>query len=236
MPAPLGTLLTPIQASLAVVFSSVLGFTLALGFLPTAVELTEGALIWLGRSDLTPFAAFFGFPAFAAFFCYSLEQSASRRSHMDGNRSFSLRKPRHEATEVWKAALLPCLIALAVGPWLPFRPRWTDPAAPQVMLWILVVSPIAEEWLFRGWVYGIFERLYGPSAFSATNPLPVAVWASALAFALWHLQNAAGWPTALQVAYTAVLGLWLGRMRWQTGRIVDGMIAHALLNVSATLL
>jgi membrane protease YdiL (CAAX protease family) len=83
-------------------------------------------------------------------------------------------------------------------------------------------TPIAEELIFRGWVYRQMEKWW---------KWPVVT--SALFFGLHHLQYFGYHLTnfaIFQIAYTFVLGLFLGKMRKDSGSIYLPLLAHILLN------
>ena len=77
---------------------------------------------------------------------------------------------------------------------------------------MVVAAPLVEELLFRGL---LAESLRGRGR-------GVAVWLSALAFALWHLR-----PDAIK--YYLVCGALLGLLYWKRG-LVCSMAAHATFN------
>ena len=84
-------------------------------------------------------------------------------------------------------------------------------------------TPIAEELIFRGFIYRLIER--------GGQHSPVFI--SALLFGLHHLQyfNFSLTRFAIfQVAYTFVLGLLLGKMRKLSGNIYPGLMAHVVIN------
>lgn len=75
-----------------------------------------------------------------------------------------------------------------------------------------VMAPLVEETVFRGICAG--SLLAKGSA--------AALWLSALAFAIWHMQ-----PASLR--YYALMGLLLGRL-WQKRGLLASMTAHACFN------
>ncbi len=126
-------------------------------------------------------------------------------------------------------SVLPVVLALLCGL---FRP---GPKAPLALLWYVFSIPVGEELLFRGWIYGILSRRW-PQMASDTNPLPVALWLSAAAFAIWHLQNLTREPLTLvvfQLLYTFLTGVWLGYLRWKTGKLLFPVLGHIAVNLSA---
>lgn len=83
-------------------------------------------------------------------------------------------------------------------------------------------TPIAEELIFRGWVYRQMEKWW---------KWPVI--ASAVMFGLHHLQYFGYQLTSFaifQIGYTFILGLFLGRMRKDSGSIYLPLLAHIALN------
>lgn len=83
-------------------------------------------------------------------------------------------------------------------------------------------TPIAEELIFRGWVYQQIEKWW---------KWPVLI--SALLFGLHHLQYFGYHFTnfaIFQITYTFVLGIILGKMRKDSGSIYLPLVAHILLN------
>lgn len=83
-------------------------------------------------------------------------------------------------------------------------------------------TPIAEELIFRGWIYRQIEK---------TGGWPILL--SALLFGLHHLQyfnyHLTGFAL-FQITYTFALGLILGKMRRDSGSIYSGLTAHIILN------
>lgn len=85
-----------------------------------------------------------------------------------------------------------------------------------------LVTPLVEELLFRGWIYGQLEK---------NEWWPVL--GSALLFGLHHLQYFSYRPTPFalfQIAYTFVLGLLFGMMRKKSGSIYPSLLTHMLIN------
>lgn len=83
-------------------------------------------------------------------------------------------------------------------------------------------TPIAEELIFRGWIYRQIEKWW---------KWPVII--SALLFGLHHLQYFGYHFTnfaIFQIAYTFILGLFFGKMRKDSGSIYLPLLAHILLN------
>lgn len=90
----------------------------------------------------------------------------------------------------------------------------------------VVLVPLAEEYLFRGFVYARIRSLAGPR---------LAVFLSAAVFAGAHAGAAAHGVWVL-VAQTFVLGLVLGWLRLRSDRLFPSMVAHIANNAVAILL
>jgi tetratricopeptide (TPR) repeat protein len=88
----------------------------------------------------------------------------------------------------------------------------TDPLT--VVLSIVVFGPVAEEIVFRGLIYGAFEKRMG---------VAWAIVISSLVFALVHLQPMYFLPILL-------LGTVLGWARWKTGSLGLPILLHVLNN------
>lgn len=207
----------------ALALAALCGIALAGGFLPAAKAFGEFLEIRFDNAWLT-FAAF---PIFAGLFYLSAPPPKQT--------------PRLSFREALKTMALPIAISAVFGRfhrtpcvWQ----LWESEAGRQTLLWLTVCIPLGEEWLFRGWLQSIAERLAPDTRLTETNPLPVAIWVSALAFSLWHSQNFLVEPSgfvSFQMLYTFFTGLWLGWMRWTTGRILPCIIAHFTLNVASNL-
>lgn len=79
---------------------------------------------------------------------------------------------------------------------------------------IVLITPFAEETIFRGFVQRTFE---------ISHDITRAVLLTALVFAAVHLQP--WWLIQL-----VILSMFLGYMAWKSGSIIPGAIAHALNN------
>ena len=80
----------------------------------------------------------------------------------------------------------------------------------------VVLAPVIEEMLFRGYLFTALRPVQGPA---------VSIAISAVAFALYHLEN--GFLFALFVLPT---GLLLGYVRERSGNIALPLLIHALMN------
>lgn len=127
---------------------------------------------------------------------------------------------------------LALFLALVYGLFLGIFQSSNTPA-PQDLLWLLLVTPVSEEFLFRGWVWGISSQMSKAEFFSFTCPIPApAVWTS-VCFSLWHVQSLAFLPTSLvlfQMCYTFFTSIWLCRLRQKPGGIAYCIVTHAGLN------
>lgn len=96
--------------------------------------------------------------------------------------------------------------------------------------------PAFEEGLFRGWVFGRFERVF-PGPYGATL-------ATTGLFVVWHLGYLdvfvqhplapdLGMLLLSKVAIGLVLGLGLGWLRHRTGSVYAPFVAHAAWNIFA---
>ena len=105
-----------------------------------------------------------------------------------------------------------------------------------LVIWAWIIVPIGEEFLFRGWLLDLFQRVFR-NIFAPSLPfLPLSVWGQAIAFSLWHIQNlgqTSPYLVGLQLFYTFFVGIWLGLLRWQTGSLFVAILAHCLLNMLA---
>jgi uncharacterized protein len=102
--------------------------------------------------------------------------------------------------------------------------RTADAAGWLPLLWIavVVVTPIGEETLFRGWLFAGWLR-------EPKDTWPVIVITAAL-FAILHVQY--DWFVMSQVFVFALL---VGWMRWATGSAIVTMLMHAVINFEGML-
>jgi membrane protease YdiL (CAAX protease family) len=143
---------------------------------------------------------------------------------------------------LWISLPLPILLAFLFGFFDDFPGLTQGIPGDSRLLWALVwslgLSPLGEELVFRSGVYRLVDFFYPNTMASFTNPLPLCVWGSAIAFSLWHLQN---WDTLgavktlFQCGYTFPVGLWLGWLRWRTGSLKPPLAAHFSINLAAIL-
>lgn len=209
-----------------------MGLALCAGFLSVSSSLGRAIPFAFDVDYLEKVKTLIGFPVLAGLFYLSVP---SRASHLPAGTRWE---------HPWKTFALPILISLVFGWFHPSPPLLqtlrVEPDRAWVWLtWYVLFIPLGEEWLFRGWMYNLFERLWPGKFLTATNPLPVSVWMTSVAFSLWHWQNLGTDPlplVALQATYTFFTGLWLACLRWQYNSIIPAIGAHATLNLAASLL
>jgi membrane protease YdiL (CAAX protease family) len=92
-------------------------------------------------------------------------------------------------------------------------------AAPFVAnaLVVVLAAPLVEELLYRGLGFGLLAPFVGPWP---------AILVTGVAFGLAH-------GLVLGLPVLSIFGITLGWLRWQTGSVYPGMIAHALFNAAA---
>jgi len=223
---PIQTLTRGQWATLLLVTAG-LSATLALGFIPTARELIQTAFAW-AHQPFPKWGELLGFPLLAFLFYVSLPRRETAPASLPWQR-------------LWATLPVPVAIAFVYGlirGGAPFKVLFGTGPGLISLAWFVVAIPLGEELLFRGWLYRIAERLWPDKMGSLTNPLPAAVWSSAIGFSLWHLQNFGQEPWAivvLQMVYTFFTGLWLGYLRWRSGRLLLPIAAHSLLNLATAL-
>lgn len=106
------------------------------------------------------------------------------------------------------------------GEW-DFRPWMTAPPAASAMRLIAVclLGPIAEELIFRGWLFGLLLRRFGTA---------VTIMLTAVGWALLHYTYS--WQVIVVII---VDGLLLGAARWRTKSVYVPIAMHALYNFYA---
>lgn len=97
---------------------------------------------------------------------------------------------------------------------------------PRSASWLISISSIPEEVVFRGVILAAFLRFYDQ---------PKAIIYSALCFGLWHILYilSDGDPvfTIGNVIWAAILGLFYGYVTLRTGSLLPAMIVHYLGNL-----
>ncbi len=92
-----------------------------------------------------------------------------------------------------------------------------------VVMAVLVLAPLAEEWLCRGAVWGAAARLARPS---------VTLVLTSVLFAFLHGLNGG---YVLELPHRFVAGLLFGWLRLRSGSLLPGIAAHAVHNSIAML-
>jgi membrane protease YdiL (CAAX protease family) len=217
---------TPRERLLAALLAVSAGTSLAVGCVPVAQSIVDSfvAPYLPGRAHVLAWLGCAAFPFLAGVFYFSFPRP---------------KFPVHSGA--WRSLPLAVLIAWVFG-FLDGVPSFTfflgSPETRLALAWALFFAPLGEELLFRGWLFSVSHRLWSGANASYTNPLPLAVWVSAGAFSLWHLQN---WgvdsaPRVLfQTLYAFPVGLWLGWFRWRTGSLIAPLVAHWAINFATVL-
>ncbi len=94
--------------------------------------------------------------------------------------------------------------------------------------WV-ILSPLVEECLFRGWGQGACMAL-GKKVLpipANTNTVAFGILVPALLFGGLHSQY---WQTPWALVTTLLLGIWLGWGRYRYDSIVPGLLAHMAYN------
>lgn len=101
-----------------------------------------------------------------------------------------------------------------------FAPWRETPLAAAIMrvLAVALIGPIAEELIFRGWLFHLVEKRFGP--------MP----AIALTAIGWTVLHSYGWAVLVVIVVDGVL---LGMARWRTGSVYVPIAMHALYNFYA---
>lgn len=87
------------------------------------------------------------------------------------------------------------------------------------LLSIVILGPIVEEMIFRGFVYRFFDKIKGGS---------FAIIASGILFGIWHI-------IAIQIVYTAMIGIVLGIAYYSKQNFTFPIIIHIINNFASTL-
>lgn len=100
---------------------------------------------------------------------------------------------------------------------------------------VWLISPIAQDLLFTGYLYGLLEAAF-PGTVGKRLRINRAVFLTAVFFSLWHVPNLAGIPVPyvlFQLVYTLVGGAWVLLARQLTGSILPGIATHMAVNFLA---
>ena len=114
--------------------------------------------------------------------------------------------------------------SLALGHFNPVSKTWFSmPESPLALMvgfaLVVILAPLSEELLFRGWIYTALRSRFGFAA---------ALWATAILFALAHWD-----PTHLYALAILPLGLVLGYVRERTGSVRATTLFHMIYTSSA---
>jgi membrane protease YdiL (CAAX protease family) len=120
------------------------------------------------------------------------------------------------------------ILLLEMAGWIPmpesFRPGMVDQMAQSnwllFLLPVVVVAPVAEELFFRGLLLRGYLARYS---------VTTAVWATAVVFAVFHLNP---W----QAVVALPLGVAYAWLVLHTGSVLPGMLSHAMVNFSTNFL
>jgi hypothetical protein len=89
-------------------------------------------------------------------------------------------------------------------------------------VFVCVIAPVAEEFFFRGFIFGLLRSWLAPRAW---GPWVAAIMTGIL-FGLAH----AGGAAAKYLVPLAFLGFLLCLLRWKTGSLYPGMALHSINN------
>ena len=93
---------------------------------------------------------------------------------------------------------------------------------PWLLLTVVVVTPIGEEMLFRGFLFRGWHR--------SPRDVWLVIIVTALLWAIVHLQY-----DPYGIAQVFACGLMLGWLRWVTGSTILTMLLHGLINFEGML-
>ena len=131
----------------------------------------------------------------------------------------------------WFMILLGLIAAMDLLSWALGRPVVPEPMIPMfrtagslplILLALVVAAPLAEEFLFRGFIFtGLLNSRLGAIG---------AIGFTALTWGAIHLQY-----DAYGIAAVMVIGILFGLVRWRTGSLWLCVLIHGLMNGSATI-
>lgn len=103
---------------------------------------------------------------------------------------------------------------------LPIDKLFTTRAAAFLIVSVsILVAPVVEELVFRGYIYTLLERLWG---------MTPAVLASGLLFGAIHFPQL--WPGYFQMLLLCFVGIVLSYTRARTGTVIASMLLHFAYN------
>ena len=132
----------------------------------------------------------------------------------------------------WKVLIvcgLPIAITAAVYPHLPERPF----AREHIAIWL--ISPLAQDLVFVGYIYGRLEPLL-PGYLHRRVRVRWAIVVTAAFFAAHHLPNLQAWSAgfvAFQLGYTFLGCTVIGLSRQWTGSVLYITLSHTAVNCIA---
>jgi uncharacterized protein len=215
-----------------------MGWVLLIGFVHTVAQgvVMFGAAYGLFGPELPDNIATHGL-ILAIAVCVAAPVAAGLAVALAWARGFSAReylrlaRPRPRDFIVWTVLLLLAAAAmdlLTIALSRPVVPEFMievyESAGFLPLLWfaLIVVAPVTEEIVFRGFMFTGLENLkIGPRG---------AILVTAVCFAIIHLQY-----DLYGIVLILVIGLLLGLARWKTGSLWVCIWLHAVLNTVATI-
>ncbi|MFQ5778914.1 MAG: lysostaphin resistance A-like protein [Terriglobia bacterium] len=186
-------------------------------------------------SERTQFNAFFSVPVQTIYYALLvlLLYALLRARRLPFWSSLALRRlsAAHLGAAVAIGALLALLIQFAsviVPPpeTLPIERLFSSRAAAWLIIAAsLLIAPLVEELIFRGYIYTLFEHRLGVAA---------AVLASGLLFGSIHFPQL--YPGYFQMLLLCVVGIVFSLTRAQTGTLLASIVAHFAYNATLNLL
>ena len=137
-----------------------------------------------------------------------------------------LGKIRHHWWKVLLVCGLPVLLTAIIYPRLPERPFAGAPMG----MWL--ISPLAQDLVFLGYLYGRFERSLS-GVVHRRLPIRWVLVVVAIYFALYHLPNLLAMSlgyVVFQLCYTFLGSLLVGLSRQWTGSIIYVTLTHMAVN------
>lgn len=103
---------------------------------------------------------------------------------------------------------------------------------------VAVVAPFTEELVFRGFlqdrIHDIQTLTFGAKAAISKIHTTVRIILQAIVFGLCHYHPMQGMANLLIVVMTGVMGMVVGGIKEETGRVTESIGMHSLLNASVT--
>ncbi len=175
-------------------------------------QLTQGREFVYGMEDTILWATLLAFAAIALFLCW--------RGYVDKDRkTWSMEFPVISLLCAVGFAFSGLAMQDALHMYVTL-PNWFEATFTQMMgtwvgfLAIVIVGPVMEELLFRGWIMRVLlER---------TTPTKAIIY-SALIFGLIHMNP-------VQILYAGLIGLVLGWLYYKTGSLIPSIVMHIVAN------